>query len=50
MKKYIKPSIEELQMELEQMIAESIGINNTDASSTGGYYDDSREIDMFFDE
>ena len=50
MKEYMKPSIEILEVELEQMIAESVNIVNQDASSTGGYYDNSREIDMFFDE
>lgn len=50
MKEYMKPCIEMLEVELEQMIAESVGIVNQDATSTGGYYDDSREIDMFFDE
>lgn len=47
----MRPSIEVLEVELEQMIAESVGIVNQDASSSDGvYYDDSREIDMFFDE
>ena len=47
----MKPSIEMLEVELEQMIAESVGIVNQDATSTDGkYYDTSREIDMFFDE
>ena len=50
MKEYMKPSIEELEVELEQMIAESIGISKDEASSSDGVYDDSREIDMFFDE
>jgi len=50
MKEYMKPSIEMLEVELEQMIAESIGIVNEEATSTDGYYDNSREIDMFFDE
>lgn len=45
MKHYIKPSIEELEVELEQMIAESININNESAStSSDGYYDDSRAL------
>ena len=51
MKEYMKPSIEMLEVELEQMIAESVGIVNEEATSTDGiYYDNSREIDMFFDE
>ena len=50
MKEYMKPSIEILEVELEQMIAESVGIVNEEASSTGGYYDNSREIIMFFNE
>jgi len=50
MKKYIKPSIEQVEVELEQMIAESVTIVNEGATNTGGIYDDSREIDMFFDD
>ena len=49
MKEYMKPSIEMLEVELEQMIAESVGIVNQDATSTDGYYDDSR-LDIFEDE
>ena len=44
MKHYIKPSIEELEVELEQMIADSININNESASTSDGYYDDSRAL------
>ena len=50
MKEYMKPSIEELEVELEQMIAESVSFVNEGAKEEGGYYKDSREIDMFFDE
>ena len=50
MKEYMKPSIEVMEVELEQMIAESVGIINQNAEQEGGYYKDSREIDMFFDE
>lgn len=45
MKHYIKPSIEELEVELEQMIADSININNSEATSSDGvHYDDSRAL------
>lgn len=47
MKEYMKPSIEMLEVELEQMIAESIGIVNDDATDNDGIYDDSRM--MIFD-
>lgn len=51
MKEYMKPSIEVLEVELEQMIAESVSIKGIDADVEDGYYKDtSREIDMFFDE
>ncbi len=51
MKEYMKPSIEVLEVELEQMIAESVGIVNQNAEVDDGYYTDaSREIDLFFDE
>jgi hypothetical protein len=47
----MKPSIEVLEVELEQMIAESVGISSDSAEvGSDGYYKDSREIDMFFDE
>ena len=46
MKKYMKPSIEEQKVELEQMIANSVGINNEDAETEGGYYKESR-FDFF---
>ena len=49
MKKYDKPSIEVLEVELEQMIANSVSIVDEEATSTEGYYDDSRMI-MLFDE
>lgn len=42
MKKYIKPNTEELEMELEQMIAESIIIEDVDADDTNNIYDESR--------
>ena len=45
----MKPCIEMQEVELEQMIAESIGIVNEGAKSTDGYYDDSR-LDIFEDE
>lgn len=51
MKEYMKPSIEVLEVELEQMIANSVGIVNQDAQVDDGYYTDtSREIDIFFNE
>ena len=51
MKHYIKPSIEELEVELEQMITESVSINNSDATVKDGYYEDSRALkDDWFDE
>ena len=51
MKEYMKPNIEVMEVELEQMIANSVTIINQDASSSDNvYYDTSREIDMFFDE
>lgn len=46
MKKYIKPNTEELEMELEQMIAESIVIQNEDAEDTGNIYDESRIFNL----
>ena len=49
MKEYMKPNIEEMEVELEQMIAESVGIVNEEAGTEGGYYKDSR-LDEFFDE
>ena len=50
MKEYMKPCIEMQEVELEQMIAESIGIVNEGASSSSdGYYDNSR-LDIFEDE
>ena len=48
MKEYIKPSIEEQEVELEQMIANSVGIVDEEAGTEGGYYKDSRL--EFFDE
>lgn len=47
-KNYIKPNIEQLDVELEQMIASSVGLTNEDASVTDGVYNDSRD-DLFFD-
>lgn len=48
MKEYMKPSIEVLEVELEQMIAESVSISNFPADVEDGYYKDtSREIDIF---
>lgn len=49
MKKYIKPNIEQLDVELEEMIATSVGINDVDALATDGIYNDSR-IDSFLEE
>lgn len=49
MKKYIQPTVEELQMRLEQMIAESTGIVNEEATSTEGIYDDSRLYEPVLD-
>lgn len=49
MKEYMKPSIEMLEVELEQMIAESIGFENKDAEVEGGFYKESRQ-DFFFNE
>jgi len=44
----MKPSIEVLEVELEQMIAESVSISNFPADVEGEYYkDNSREIDIF---
>ncbi|MBQ8487566.1 MAG: hypothetical protein IJ533_07965 [Prevotella sp.] len=45
MKKYMQPAIEELEVELEQMIADSISIVDGDATDTDGIYDDSRSIE-----
>lgn len=46
MKYYIKPTIEQLDVELEQMMAEStIEIFNGDAVGTDGVYDDSRMLE-----
>ena len=49
MKEYMKPSIEELEVELEQMIADSVGIVNDDAGVENGYYKDSR-LEIFDEE
>lgn len=46
MKKYIKPNTEELEMELEQMIAESIIIKDEDADDTNNIYDESRIFNL----
>lgn len=45
MKKYDKPSIEVLEVEAEQLM--DVSLVNENATSTDGYYDDSREIDLF---
>lgn len=50
MKKYMKPHIEQLDVELEQMIAGStldVDLNNDDAGVTDGFYNDSRD-DLLF--
>lgn len=48
MKKYDKPSIEVLEVEAELML--DVSLVNEDAEVEGGYYKDSREIDLFGDE
>lgn len=45
MKHYIKPAIEQQEIELEQMMADSIDIFNGDATGTDGIYDESRMLD-----
>ena len=49
MKKYIKPNIEQLDVELEQMIATSVDIVDDLATDTEGFYNDSR-VDSFLEE
>lgn len=44
-KSYIQPAIDTMLMEPEQMIANSISIANTDATTTDDIYDDSRTIE-----
>lgn len=48
MKKYDKPSIEVLEVEAEQLM--DVSLVNENAEVEGGYYKDSREIDLFGDE
>lgn len=49
MKKYDKPSIEVLEVEAEQLM--DVSLVNEDAEvEEGGYYKDSREIDLFGNE
>lgn len=48
MKKYDKPSIEVLEVEAELML--DVSLVNEDAEVEGGYYKDSREIDLFGNE
>lgn len=49
MKKYIKPNIEQLDVELEEMIAASVDIVDDLATDSEGIYNDSR-IDSFLEE
>ena len=46
MKEYMKPSIEVLKLESEQLLDSSIGISTEEADVEGGYYKDSR-LDLF---
>ena len=43
-KYYIKPCIELLDVELEQIIASSVDINDTDATDDGEFYYESRDF------
>ena len=50
MKEYMKPSIEMLEVESEQLLDGSITISSDDAEvGEGGFYKESR-LDYFFDE
>lgn len=49
-KEYINPNIEVINVKLQQMIAGStLTLNDTDATVTDGYYNDSRLLDSFTD-
>ena len=47
MKKYMKPYIEQLDVELEQMMAASVEIDNIDALATDGVFYDENRLDSF---
>ena len=49
MKEYMKPGIEMLEVESEQLLDGSITISSDEAEVEGGFYKDSR-LDNFFDE